>query len=63
LYRRRVAAHRVDISASKVGEVAVLCFWPQGPICGKLFLINAEERPTRIESEYATFQMGLCFGR
>ena len=50
-------------SASKTGEVAVVRLWPQGSSCGKVFLFNAQGRPTRIESEYATFQMGVCFGR
>ena len=53
----------MDSSASKMGEVAVVYVWPQEWSCGKVFLFNAQERPTRIESEYATFPMGLCFGR
>ena len=62
LYRAKVAAHRKVRSASKTGEVAVLRLWPQWWSCGKVFLFNVQERPARIESEYATFQMGLCFG-
>ena len=46
-----------------MGEVAAVRLWPQGWNCGKVFLFNAQGRPTRIESEYATFQMGVCFGR
>jgi hypothetical protein len=61
---KEVAAHPVGVIASKRKEVAVNCVWPQALICAKVFLFNRlRDAKARRESEYATFPMGVGFGR
>jgi len=50
--------------ASKTKEVAIDFVWPQALICAKVFLLNSlRGAKARRESEYATFPMGVGFGR
>ena len=59
-----MAAHPVGAIASKRKEVAVICVWPQALICAKVLLFNRLRGvKARRKSEYATFPMGVGFGR
>jgi hypothetical protein len=54
----------MGVFASKPDVVAVFSVWSRGLFCVKVFLINAlQGSRARIESEYATFPMGIGFGR
>src|SRR5262249_11752847 len=64
LYTKEVAAHPIGGFASKRKEVAEDFVWPQALICAKVFPFNRLRDPwMRRESEYATFPMGVGFGR
>jgi len=64
LYTKEVAAHPMSGFASNGEEVATDSVWPQTLICAKVFLLSSlRDAKARRESEYATFPMGVGFGR
>ena len=59
-----VAAHPMGVLASKPSVVRLFSVCPRELLCVKVFLINTlQGSQARIESEYATFPMGIGFGR